>query len=361
MSEDLKPIKQYEIKSLEERFLVGKEHGPMKQLIGPLMMEGNLSMVFGRFGVGKSALAFQIAFAVATGKRLFDCLPNECKPMKVLYFDGELEDIQIYDRLQKDGKFPKNIDFIFENLDYEPRDPKEKIFSVLDMVEAEVRTKKYQFIIIDNLHTLGERLEESTSARMIMKQLKRIKRLGVSVLVVAHGIKGAEYGALESNRMQGSEVIRVYLDTLIGIGKSQRISDDSMKYLINLKNRDNAEDYNQNRVISTQLTKDNKIGLIHEFVDICPETEHYLDAIVIPSWKEAVKVYWEQNNKKLSINKMTEFCIDVLKVNRGNTTIKAYMKELNDGVVSQSETLGKPTDRPDEQLQQLKVIGGQNG
>ena len=126
MSEDLKPIKQYEIKSLEERFLVGKEHGPMKQLIGPLMMEGNLSMVFGRFGVGKSALAFQIAFAVATGKRLFDCLPNECKPMKVLYFDGELEDIQIYDRLQKDGKFPKNIDFIFENLDYEPRDPKEK-------------------------------------------------------------------------------------------------------------------------------------------------------------------------------------------------------------------------------------------
>ena len=360
MSEDLKPIKQYEIKSLEERFLVGKEHGPMKQLIGPLMMEGNLSMVFGRFGVGKSALAFQIAFAVATGKRLFDCLPNECKPMKVLYFDGELEDIQIYDRLQKDGKFPKNIDFIFENLDYE-HEPKEKIFSVLDMVEAEVRTKKYQFIIIDNLHTLGERLEESTSARMIMKQLKRIKRLGVSVLVIAHGIKGAEYGALESNRMQGSEVIRVYLDTLIGIGKSQRISDDSMKYLINLKNRDNDEGFNRNRVISTQLIKDDEKGFRHEFVDICKETDHYEDATTVPSWKEAVKVYWEQNNKKLSINKMTEFCIDVLKVNRGNTTIKAYMKELNNEVVSQSETLGKPTDRPVDQLQQLKVIGGQNG
>ena len=171
--EDLKPKQQYNIKSIEERWTKGKSYGKMKMLLGPLMMDGNLSMIFGRFGVGKSALAFQIAFAVAKGERLFGMLPNECGPKRVLYFDGELEDNQIYDRLRKDGKFPKNIDFIFEDLEFSP-DPKDKIDTILDMVEKEVRTKKYQFIIIDNLHTLGERLEESTSARMIMKQLKKI-------------------------------------------------------------------------------------------------------------------------------------------------------------------------------------------
>ena len=357
--EDLKPKQQYNIKSIEERWTKGKSYGKMKMLLGPLMMDGNLSMIFGRFGVGKSALAFQIAFAVAKGERLFGMLPNECGPKRVLYFDGELEDNQIYDRLRKDGKFPKNIDFIFEDLEFSP-DPKDKIDTILDMVEKEVRTKKYQFIIIDNLHTLGERLEESTSARMIMKQLKKIKRLGVSVLVIAHGIKGPEYGPLESNRMQGSEVIRVYLDTLIGIGKSQRISDDSMKYLINLKNRDNPEDYNQNRVISTELTKDENIGLIHEFVDICPETDHYQDAQIMPSWKEAVKVYWEQNHEKMSANSMSDFCIKTLKVSKGNTTIKAYMKELKEEVVSQSETLGELTDRPVELNGKFHVIGGEN-
>ena len=45
-------------------------------LLGSLMTDKSLTFLYGRFGVGKSALAFQIAFAAATGDNLFELLQN---------------------------------------------------------------------------------------------------------------------------------------------------------------------------------------------------------------------------------------------------------------------------------------------
>ena len=101
------PRNQWIITPIEDRFDKGKLEGRKKMLLGSLMTDKSLTFLYGRFGVGKSALAFQIAFAAATGNNLFKLLRNESKPMNVLYFDGELDDGDIYDRLNKNKNFPK--------------------------------------------------------------------------------------------------------------------------------------------------------------------------------------------------------------------------------------------------------------
>ena len=394
---ELEPPKtQWLIQSIEQRFDSGKREGRKRMLLGTLMTNKSLTFLYGRFGVGKSALAFQIAFAAATGTKLFEILENESKAMNVLFFDGELDDGDIYDRLNKDKNFPKNIDFINVNYDYSGD---EKLLSTLDMIETVVKKSKgkYGLVIIDNLHMIGERLEESTAAKKVVMQLKRIKSLGVAVLVVAHAVKIEDYGPVTSNKMQGSAALSAIMDSLIGIGKSQRYDDDSMKYLVNLKNRHFPEEFNNNNVISTHLVLDEDKGLIHKYVDKCKESEHWEIDNVDEDWKHTVRNFYEDQlllpkDHAMSLgshNAITKHCIGVLKVNRGLTTVKGYLAELKDKfkdssswfpqesrvmafekkykikyigqVVSQSKSLGELTDRPAENQSKMFVIGGENG
>tara|TARA_X000000950_G_scaffold99197_1_gene125448 strand:- start:379 stop:1656 length:1278 start_codon:yes stop_codon:yes gene_type:complete len=392
------PKKQWVITSIEERFEEGKKAGPKKMLLGSLMTNKSLTFLYGRFGVGKSALAFQIAFAAATGENLFKLLENESEPMNVLYFDGELDDGDIYSRLNKEKKFPKNIQFINVNYDYKAN-PDEVLLSILDMIEKVIKSEKekYGLVIIDNLHMIGERLEESTAAKRVVMQLKRIKSLGVAVLVVAHAIKIEDYGPVTSNKMQGSAALSAIIDSLIGIGKSQRYEDDSMKYLVNLKNRHFPEEYNKNKTISTQLVFDEERGLIHKWIDTCPEADHWTNVEPEEDWKQTVREFYEDQlllpkKHKLKLgshNSIADHCIGVLKVDRGKTTVKTYLAELKElfdeapekliiwfptqyrvdqfekkykikysgNVVSQK----KSVDRPNESQSKMYVIGGENG
>lgn len=405
IEEDLKPPKkQWVITPIEERFDEGKKAGPKKMLLGSLMTDKSLTFLYGRFGVGKSALAFQIAFAAATGDNLFELLQNESEPMNVLYFDGELDDGDIYSRLNKDKKFPKNIHFINVNYDYKAKKDKdgkivEDLLSTLDMIETVIKAdkNKYGLVVIDNLHMIGERLEESTAAKRVVMQLKRIKSLGVAVLVVAHAIKIEDYGPVTSNKMQGSAALSAIIDSLIGIGKSQRYEDDSMKYLVNLKNRHFPEEYNKNNTISTQLIFEEERGLIHKWIDTCPEADHWTNVEPEEDWKHTVREFYENQlllpkDHKLKLgshNSISDHCIGVLKVDRGKTTVKNYLAELKelfdespdklitwfptDYRVDQFEkeykikytgdVVGqkKSIDQPAENQSKMFVIGGENG
>ena len=120
---ELKPKKAYEIISLKDRINRAKNLPPIKEVIGSLIAEEELTIIFGRSGAGKTALAMQIGIAVAKGTRLFTFLENGAGPLKVLYYDAEMQDRQLLNRLpSSEFLLPDNFDFMQANPNYDGKD-----------------------------------------------------------------------------------------------------------------------------------------------------------------------------------------------------------------------------------------------
>ena len=294
----------YEIQSFKKRVEVAKGLPPIKCIVGSLIAEEELTVLFGRSGAGKTALAMQIGIAVAKGQRLFTDLINEAGPLKVLYYDAEMQDRQILDRVPLNNFFlPVNFDFMKAKHDYEGVE-----HSIITQLQNVIEGSDYKFIIIDNLHTLGERLEESGKAREIMMQLKKIViKNKVTLLVIAHTPNIPETCKIESSMMQGSEVLKVFLDQQIAIGNS--IINDSTKYIKVLKSRNRRNDYHSKNVITTEIIKDNDF-LKHDFQQYDSEGLHYNEAEQKKNDMEDSVLNVNKQNPKFSSREIVECCAD---------------------------------------------------
>ena len=322
----------YEIQSFKERVELAKGLPPIKCIVGSLIAEEELTILFGRSGAGKTALAMQIGIAVAKGKRLFTDLINEAGPLKVLYYDAEMQDRQILDRVSlNDFLLPVNFDFMKAKHDYDGPE-----HSIITQLQNVLNDSDYKFIIIDNLHTLGERLEESGKAREIMMQLKKIViKNKVTVLVIAHTPNIPETCKIESSMMQGSEVLKVFLDQQIAIGNS--ILNDSTKYIKVLKSRNRRNDYHSKNVITTEIIKDNDF-LIHDFQQYDCEGLHYNEAEQKNKDIELSVLNVQKQNPEFSSREISESCKDA-GVDVGKDKVLSILK--NNGIII-NKNCGRP-------------------
>ena len=73
---------------------------PKRKIGGAFLYEGTTTYLFSRTNYGKSLLAFQIAYAAATGTSIGPgaALLNECEPMKVVVVDLELDEYDLHRR-----------------------------------------------------------------------------------------------------------------------------------------------------------------------------------------------------------------------------------------------------------------------
>ena len=298
----LESKKSYLIQSFKERINRARDLPKINHVIGSLIAEEELTILFGRSGVGKTALAVQIGICVAKGRRLFSFLDNEAGPLKVLYYDAEMQDRQLLNRYDIDiNLLPDNFDFMTPNWEG-------SYTSVIDQLN-EVIEDAYKFIIIDNLHTLGERLEESGNSRDLMMELKKIVvSKKVTLLVIAHTPNIPETCKMESSLMQGSEVLKVFLDQQIAIGNS--ILGEDTKYIKVLKSRNRRNDYHSSHVITTKLIKDNGY-LKHDFQNFDNEALHYNEQEQKNKDIEAAVLNVQKQNPDFSSRDIVECCQDV--------------------------------------------------
>jgi len=76
---------------------------PPRPLFGEFWREGELALLFGAAGTGKSLLAVQLAESLARGRR-FEGLDGPAKPLSVLYVDLVLSDAQFVMRYSRDTR-----------------------------------------------------------------------------------------------------------------------------------------------------------------------------------------------------------------------------------------------------------------
>ena len=175
---------------------------PLVPLYPNIVLEGDLSIIFGQSGIGKTIFAMQIARYIAeSGKRL-------------LYVDCEMTPRQLGNRYETPN-FPPT--FLRAEMDKEH--PAE---DVLKGIEEVAVANHVEVVFIDNITALGQSLDRSADAGALMASLNTLKKKYNWTLVVLNHVPKMFSGnvPLSLSAMQGSAKINQLIDDAIGIAQS---------------------------------------------------------------------------------------------------------------------------------------------
>ena len=175
---------------------------PLVSLYPDIVLEGDLCIIFGQSGIGKTIFAMQIARYIAeNGKR-------------VLYVDCEMTPRQLGNRYET-ANFPPT--FLRAEMDRE--NPAE---DVLKGIEEAATANHVEVVFIDNITALGQSLDRSADAGTLMASLNILKKKYSWTLVVLNHVPKMFSGnvPLSLSAMQGSAKINQLIDDAIGIAQS---------------------------------------------------------------------------------------------------------------------------------------------
>ena len=175
---------------------------PLVSLYPDMVLEGDLCIIFGQSGIGKTIFDMQIARYIAeNGKR-------------VLYVDCEMTPRQLGNRYET-ANFPPT--FLRAEMDREH--PAE---DVLKGIEEVASFNHVDVVFIDNITALGQSLDRSADAGTLMASLNTLKKKYNWTLVVLNHVPKMFSGnvALSLSAMQGSAKINQLIDDAIGIAQS---------------------------------------------------------------------------------------------------------------------------------------------
>jgi archaellum biogenesis ATPase FlaH len=277
---DWAPVKTSNIRTAAQRMRDALLQPEIKPMLGAIWQKGELHILFGDTGCGKSILAVQIANAFTRGKSVFTVLPNECNSQKVLIYDFELSDRQFLKRYSDDEKgiYDFNENFVLSDIDFKELVKSNKGDKMDELIFKQIRndieTVKPSVIIVDNLTFLSTQTAQETSAALdLMRELDTLKsKYNISILVLAHTPKVKKGTPLTLNELGGSKMISNFSDSVSCIGKSSKGKD--IRYLKQVKPSRSAEIvFDSESVIEMELGKD-ECFLGFKFLDCTYESEH---------------------------------------------------------------------------------------
>lgn len=184
---------QLKVANVEEVLLT--RFPPRKQLLSPWLTSQSLSMLYAWRGVGKTHVALNIAWAVASGTGWLTWKAQASVP--VLYIDGEMPATALQDRLRAilassvATTSPDNLRIITPDLNRDRALPDLSTAEGQDEIDGII--KDAELIIVDNLSCLcrsGGRENEAESWQTVADWALRQRAQGRSVLFIHHAGKG---------------------------------------------------------------------------------------------------------------------------------------------------------------------------
>jgi len=314
-----------EIHTMNEWMQIAAEQPNPVPLCGELWATGELCILWGAPGLGKSLLAMMLADAIARGRQVFDELCNETgEPKKVLYVDMELSEKQLQKRYSNDYqdnyKFSDNV---FRN------GPILNDADILPSISMAVDSRGIEVVIIDNLTWIIEDANKSYQAADLMKYLKQLAiEKKISIMVIGHPKKRNTMDAdrsLKLGDLSGSANFVNFADSVIAMGKGK---EPETIYIKQLKARNSEMKYGDDNVIILKRAKikDNFLGF--EWVGTSDECDQINNgASKTDTKRAAVKSLLEQG---LSVKQISS------ELNIPEKTVYRYRKQLNDSQNSQN-------------------------
>lgn len=242
--------------------------------------KGELHILFGDTGSGKSVAAIQMANALSVGKNVLNVLTNKVGPQKVLVYDFELSDRQFLKRYSdENGKmFGFHENFILSEIDFKElmiNNPDKSLDKLMfKKIREDIVTTKADVVVIDNITFLTTQAAQETSVALdLMKELDSMKKeFGISILVLAHTPKVKKGTFLTLNELGGSKHLSNFADSVSCLGKSSM--DKDVRYLKQVKPSRSAEIiFDIENVIGLTLNKRNSF-LGFDYLECTHESEH---------------------------------------------------------------------------------------
>jgi len=170
---------------------------PREMILDPIIPEKGLAMLYAARGTGKTLVALGIGFAVATGTRVLKW--SAPKPHRVLLIDGEMPAAALQERLMALIASAPNTELDPENLKILSADLIE-VGGIGNLASPNVQDELEQWLdgidllILDNLSSLTAviRDNDAESWGPIQEWLLKLRRRGLSVLIVHHAGKGGQ-------------------------------------------------------------------------------------------------------------------------------------------------------------------------
>lgn len=271
------PKRILRVMTMNEAIIEGAKMPKRKELVGNLIRENELTILYGDEGTGKSILAFQIAIAMSKGSNLFD-LPefqNECGAMKTLVFDFELETAELFSRYSVNAEcydFGKNLfrsDLNPECLDLENGSEK-----LMKAVQQAIEAHQPNFVVVDNITWLVDEAQDANIATTFMKKILTMQRkTNFSCIIVAHTPKRNTSEAIESRHLAGSKNLSNFAKNLLAVSHSKL--DPNVRYIKQVKCRNAQKIYGYDNVIQCAIDKEPNSALLEwKFRKTTPEVLH---------------------------------------------------------------------------------------
>lgn len=256
-----------------------------RKLFGECWCEAELSILFSDTGLGKSALATQIANSACTGQSISPEFPIEAAPQPVLYFDFELTEMQLQKRYaveQREGErmtyaahypFSDKLQRVAIDRPSQFIDAiKEWEAPMLRAIEKEILASDAKIVVIDNISYLTSEADKGKFALALMHRLNDLKKQHeLAILVLAHTPKLYFTRPLSLDDLAGSKILSNFADSIFALGKSQQ--DQNLRYLKQLKARSTDLIYGVDNVAVLRFEKEHNF-LGFEFVGYSSEYDH---------------------------------------------------------------------------------------
>lgn len=266
------------IRTINDCMIEASKLPKLKKLFGQMFHTGEVAVLAGDTGLGKSLLAVQIANAITKGKT--SCLQQMIETSdRVLYFDIELSDRQFYQRYEN-----YYFDEKLFRVTFNPNCIEDGVLTPAE-IERAVSITNANIIILDNITALALKpTKEGDVAMEIMRTLKKLASQGKSILVLAHTPKLLEGISLTNDKVMGSKYLSIFADSVFFLGKS--FKDKTQRYIKHTKARN---DEMLNEVIVIQVLNENSF-LGFEFVEYDEEYNHLISSYQEKSKEVDVKL-----------------------------------------------------------------------
>lgn len=242
-------------------------------LFSEFWSEGELSVLFGSEGAGKSLLAVQVAEAVTKGIPVSGFTTN-APAQKALYFDFSTSDRQ-FARRYKGHKFSDNFIRVTINPHHwELRKFGEQLVAA---IEAAIQEYSAKVIIIDSLATLKFFVNEV----FLFSHLRRLKdTMNLSVLLLAGAKKMQAGKPLLLANLAANKMLCGIADSIFAMGETLPGADS--RYLIHLKGNEYGRVYHEKNVVIGRTSEPTGENGLPGFEFIGYETEQQQLELLLP-------------------------------------------------------------------------------
>tara|TARA_B110000503_G_C7108149_1_gene396840 strand:- start:474 stop:1397 length:924 start_codon:yes stop_codon:yes gene_type:complete len=259
-------LRKHMVLPLKERLKI--KFPTQRAILSPWLLESSLNMIYAWRGVGKTHVALEIAYAVASGGVFLNWKAESSEG--VLYIDGEMPPSLLNTRLERmvnnESTYPDKL-WIF-GLSHE------QIMPDLGTVEGQNVIDSYmlpeiKLIIIDNLSCLvrsGGRENDAESWNSIEQWALQKRAQGISIIFIHHsGKNGSQCGTSKRERVLDTVLLLKHPHDYeasqgarfeIHFEKARHLYGNSVKTLtVNLERKDDTYQWKTETLIESNKQK----------------------------------------------------------------------------------------------------------